>query len=205
MRMTKKQETRLGKLPPQYTFILNPYAEYRFTRCPGCERKMRQRKLPLFIHVDPMNPVALNYTCRYCPDCDLLIAHQDQIEELLAALFAELDPSVIGNDYLIMGTMERQAWRENMKQPMGIPEMREHLHDFKEVQTVRVQPGGWYPADMDPSELPIQEPAPLDTSWRRQAGSPDDRPGRFSKPARSPKLKKRKHNKRKRKRKELSR
>jgi len=199
--MTKKKEPRLGKLPLQYTFILNPYAEYRFTRCPGCERKMRQRKLPLFIHVDPMNPVVLNYTCRYCPDCDLLIAHQDQIEELLAGIFAELDPSAIGNDYLVMGTVERQAWREGVKQPKGIPEMLEHLHVFKEVRTVRVQPGGWYPADMDPSELPIQEPAPLSTSWRKLAGPPD----RFSKPARSPKLKKRKRKKRRRKRKERSR
>jgi len=199
--MTKRKERRLGKLPPQYTFILNPYAEYRFTRCPGCERKMRQRKLPLFIHIDPMKPVALNYTCRYCPDCDLLIAHQDEIEELLAALFAELDPSVIGNDYLVMGTMEHQAWRESMKRPMGIPEMLEHLHIFKEVRTVRVQPGGWYPADMDPSKLPIQEPAPLNTSWRKLAGPSDNRPGRFPKPARFPKLK-RKPRKRRRKGKE---
>ena len=89
-----------------------------------------------------MNPVALNYTCRYCPDCDLLIAHQDQIEELLAAIFVGLDPSVIGNDYLVMGTMERQAWRENVKQPKPMPEMLEHLHVFKDVRTVRVQPGG---------------------------------------------------------------
>jgi hypothetical protein len=203
--MTKKKEIRFGKLPPQYTFILNPYTEYRFTRCPGCDKSMKQRKLPLVIHVDPMNPVALNYTCRYCPDCDLLIAHQDEIEELLAALFAEYNPSVIGNDYLVMGTMERQAWREGVKQPKGIPEMLEHLHDFKDVQTIRVQPGGWYPADMDPSELPFQEPAPLNTSWRRRDGPPDDRPGRFGKPARSPKLTKRNPRKRKRKGKEHSR
>ena len=199
--MIKKKEHRPGKLPSQYTFILNPYAEYRFTRCPGCERKMRQRKLPLFIHVDPMNSVVLNYTCRYCPDCDLLIAHQDQIEELLAALFAEYDPSVIGNDYLVMGTVERKAWREGMKQPTDIPEMLEHLHVFKEAQHVRVQPGGWYPADMDPSELPIQEPAPLNTSWRRQARLPGDSPGRLPKPVRSPKLRKRKPKRRRRKRK----
>jgi hypothetical protein len=202
--MTKEEERHLGKLPPQYTFILNPYAEYRFTRCPSCGRKMSQRKLPLFIHVDPMNPVALNYTCRYCPNCNLLIAHQDEIEELLAGLFAELDPSVIGNDYLVMGTMERQAWRESMKRPMGIPEMLEHIHDFKEVRTIRVQPGGWYPADMDPSKLPIQEPAPLNMSWRRQARPPDDRPGRFPKPARSPKLTKRNSRNRKSERRECS-
>lgn len=212
--MPKKKQTRIGKLPSQYTFILNPYAEYRFTRCPNCDRKMRQRKLPLLIHVDPANPVALNYTCRYCPDCDLLIAHQDQIETLLAQLFAQHDPSLVGNDYLVIGSVERPAWRESMQQPKSIPEILEHLHDFKEVQTVRVQPGGWYPADLDPSELPVQEPAPLDTPWRthrphpgRPKGEPagkgpqpsGDRPDRFEKPLRSPKANKRKRRRRKRK------
>lgn len=189
----------LGKLPPEYTFILNPYTEYRFTDCPGCDKRMKQRKLPLFIHVDPMDPVVLNYTCRYCPDCDLLIAHQDEIEELLAGIFAQLDPSVIGNEYLVIGTVERKAWREGVKQPKGVTEMLEHLHVFKDVRTVRVQPGGWYPADLDPSELPIQDPAPLNTSWRGQVRPPGDRPGRFPKPARSPKKK------RKRKRRKLKR
>jgi hypothetical protein len=152
--MTKGKEIRIGKLPPQYIFILNPYTDVRFTRCPNCDQRMKQRKLPLFIHVDPMNPVVLNYTCRYCPDCDLLIAHQDEIEGLLAAMFAADDPSVVGNDYLVLGTVERKAWRESMKQPKSIPEIREHLHDFKEVRTIR--PAGWYPAD----ELPTQRKRP---------------------------------------------
>jgi len=140
----EKKELRLGKLPPMYNFVLNPYADARFTRCPGCEQKMRQHKVPLFIHVHPLNPVVLGYTCRYCPDCDLLIAHQDEIEGLLANLFAELDPSVAGNDYLVLGTVERKPWRESLKQPKGIEEMLEHLHDFKEVRTVEYQPAGWY-------------------------------------------------------------
>jgi hypothetical protein len=143
----RRKSTRLGKLPPLYRFILNPYTDARFTRCPICEQKMRQRKVPLFIHVDPLQPVVLGYTCRYCPDCDLLIAHQDQIEALLANLFAERTPEVIGNDYLVIGTVERKAWREGMKQPKGIDDMLAHLHDFKEVLTVEYQPAGWYPAD----------------------------------------------------------
>ena len=154
--MTKEKETHIGKLPPKYTFILNPYTDARFTRCPGCDQKTKQRKLPLFIHIDPMSPVVLNYTCRYCPDCDLLIAHQDELEAQLQALFAERDPSVIGNDYLVMGTVERQAWRESMKQPKSIQEMLEHFHIFKEVRTVEYRPAGWYPAD---------EPEP----WEKQA------------------------------------
>jgi hypothetical protein len=138
---------RLGKLPPLYRFILNPYADVRFSRCPICEQKMGQRKVPLFIHVAPFNAIVLGYTCRYCPDCDLLIAHQDQIEALLANRFAEHAPEVIGNDYLVIGTVERKAWREGMKQPKGIDDMLAHLHDFKEVLTVEYQPAGWYPAD----------------------------------------------------------
>jgi hypothetical protein len=75
---------------------------------------------------------------------------------VLAAMFAEHDPSVIGNDYLVLGTVERQAWQESMKQPKGIGEMLEHLHDFKEVRTVEYRPAGWYPAG---------EPEP----WEKQA------------------------------------
>jgi hypothetical protein len=143
----RRKSTRLGKLPPMYRFILNPYTDARFTRCPICEQKMRQRKVPLFIHVDPFHPIVLGYTCRYCPDCDLLIAHQDQIEALLANLFAERAPEVTGNDYLVIGTVERNVWREEMKQPKGIDDMLAHLHDFKDVLTVEYQPAGWYPAD----------------------------------------------------------
>jgi len=156
--MTKNP--RLGKLPPLYNFALNPHDDARFTRCPNCEEKMRQRKVPLFIHVEPFNPVVLGYTCRYCPDCDLLIAHQDQIEGLLASLFDELDPSVIGNDYLVIGTVERKIWREGLKQPKSIDEMLEHLHDFKEVWTVEYRPAGWYPADEPDEPKQPEKPPP---------------------------------------------
>ena len=102
-----------------------------------------------------MNPVVLGKTCRYCPDCDLLIVHQDELEAQLEALFAERDPSVIGNDYMVLGTVERQPWREGMKQPKSIPEMLEHLHDFKEVRTVEYRPAGWY-RDDEPVTPPRQ-------------------------------------------------
>src|SRR6266700_5615395 len=74
---------RRGKQPPRYRFFLNPYTDVRFTTCPQCRGKTSQRKLPLVIHIDPMQLVALNKTCRYCPRCDLLIAHQDELEAWL--------------------------------------------------------------------------------------------------------------------------
>ena len=76
----RRSAVRLGKQPPRYRFFLNPYADARFMKCPQCVGKTRQRKLPLVIHIDPLQLVSLNKTCGYCPRCDLLIAHRDELE-----------------------------------------------------------------------------------------------------------------------------
>jgi hypothetical protein len=147
MRAKKREDRRFGKLQPLYDFALNPYPDVRFSTCPGCGGKTRQRKLPLLIHIDPSQLLALNKTCRYCPACDLLIAHQDEIEGVLAAFLGERAPEVIGNDYLVLGTVERKAWREGMRQPRSIEDMLEAVHDFKEYREVHVSPGGWFPEE----------------------------------------------------------
>jgi hypothetical protein len=129
---------RLGKQPPRYRFFLNPYTDARFTTCPQCGEKSRVRKLPLVIHIDPMQLVALNKTCRYCLRCDLLIAHQDELEAWLAAFFGHRQPEVVGNSYLVVGTEDRAAWRRGTHTPLTLAEMLGHLHDFVEV--VRFEP-----------------------------------------------------------------
>ncbi len=159
--MTPKPPPRFGQLEPQYNLALNPFPDAQFTRCPGCKQKTKQRKVPLLIHIDPMHLIALNCTCRYCPDCDLLIVHRDLLEKLLAALFSERDPSVIGNDYLIIGTVERQAWREGMKQPQPLVEILAQAHDFKSHSIIQMTVEGWFPEDEGP---PLRQPPPP-TVW----------------------------------------
>ncbi len=124
---------RFGKLRPQYRFFLNPYSDLRFTSCPICGNKTKQRKVPLVIHVEPRSLLSIHKTCRYCPTCDLLIAHQDEVEAQLVVHFTGSDPAVIGNDYLVIGTQERTAWRQGMTTAQAFQEMLESLHDFKEV------------------------------------------------------------------------
>ena len=133
-----KETPRLGKQPPRYRFFLNPYADVRFTRCPQCGARTRVRKLPLVIHIDPRQLVALNKTCRYCPGCDLLIAHQDELEAWLAAFFSQHQPDLVGNDYLVVGTEDRADWQRGVRTPHSIPEALACLHDFAEV--VRFEP-----------------------------------------------------------------
>src|SRR5215475_9550341 len=98
--MAKAKKPQFGELPPRYSFILNPYPDMRVSRCPHCERKTGQRKLPLLIHFEPANLIALNYTCRYCHTCDLLIAEKQAIEHLLTVMFSRYDPEVVWNKYL---------------------------------------------------------------------------------------------------------
>ena len=141
--MSKKSPS-FGELPARYKFFLNPYSDARFSRCPQCEEKTAQKKVPLMIHVDPHYPINLNYTCRYCPKCDILIAHKDEIEGHLRRLFSERAPEVVGNDYLVMGTTERAYWKEGFTKPPLPPEALANLHGFKEYLTFE-RIGGWLP------------------------------------------------------------
>lgn len=131
---------RLGKLPPRHRFILNPYADKRFTTCPTCGGPMRLRKLPLAIHVDPAQLLVLNKGCRLCPGCDLLIVHQDELEAQLAIAFAGRAPEVVGNDYLVLGTLDRADWRRGTKGELTIGDLVEHLHDFADVRRIEPAP-----------------------------------------------------------------
>ena len=150
--------TQLGKLPPLYRFILNPYDDVRFSTCPECSQRTLLRKVPLVIHVDPHHPMLLNKHCRYCPDCDLMIAHQDELEHWLTISFEKHAPGIIGNDYLILGTVDKATWRKQKKEPIPMEKLPEYLHDFKEYLKLSYSPAGWYPKDHTPT--PREEPPP---------------------------------------------
>ena len=77
--MSKNKLKQIGKLAPRYTFALNPYKDTRVSKCPTCSRLTNARKFPLLILVDGWGPFSLGKTCRYCPRCEFIIAHQDSV------------------------------------------------------------------------------------------------------------------------------
>jgi hypothetical protein len=153
-----KKIPQLGNLPPLYNFFLNPYKDARFTRCPQCEGKTGQKKVPLAIHVEPHYPINLNYTCRYCARCDLLIAHQDEIEGYLYQLFKERAPDAIGHDYLVIGTTERNYWKEGVEHPHDTSGLLDNLHGFKQYLNFEMV-GGWLPDEAAPKTPTSPEPS----------------------------------------------
>jgi hypothetical protein len=156
--MAKVKQRHLGGLPPKYSFMVNPYPEERVSRCPLCDRKSRQRKLPILIHVNPHHLIALNYTCRYCPDCNLLIAHKHEIEHYLTALFSQHHPDTIGNNYLAVGTVEKSVWKEGLKQNQTINDFLPHTSDFATYyEDLQLTRAGYYKTGQKP---PIAVPPP---------------------------------------------
>jgi hypothetical protein len=142
----KKAKQRFGGLPPRYSFMLNPYATERLSKCPKCSRLTKLRKFALFIHIDDLGIILLGKTCRFCPDCDLIMAHQDELEHELANNLAFIEPDAIGNDYLVLGTVDMKVWRQGLKSGNDFDTVLEHTADFKKYFDLIVEPGGWYPA-----------------------------------------------------------
>ncbi len=97
------------------------------------------------IHMEPLQLVVLNKTCRYGPSCDLLIAHQDELEAWLAAFFKDLRPEIVGNYYLVLGTLDRADWLTGARIPRFPQEAFECLHDFRDVVGF-TPPQRWGPA-----------------------------------------------------------
>ena len=135
---------RFGKQKPRFKFFLNPCSDLRFTRCLKCQGEIRQRKLPLLIHIDPLQLFALNKTCHHCPLCDLLIAHQDEIVAYHAAFFTQNKPEVFGNDYLVVGAVGRPDWKNGVSSAVSVREMLGSVNNFRNVLKVELT-GGWMP------------------------------------------------------------
>ena len=155
-------EKHFGELPPRYKFTLNPYLGQYISRCPLCEAKLGQKKVPLLIHVDPQHLTALNYTCRFCKSCELLVGHKLTIEHLLFELFRLNRPEHIGNRYFIIGTVEKAAWRKGLTESLEISDTRAHTSDFAtHLDDIRSTSPGYYREDQEP---PIMEP-PASNEW----------------------------------------
>ena len=102
----KPTPTRLG-----HRLFLNPYEDAAFTRCPQCEQPTKLRKFYLVVHVEAPLLLVLHKRCRLCEGCDLLIVKQAELESLMAYAVEQRDPSLIGNDYLPLGTLDKADGR----------------------------------------------------------------------------------------------
>src|SRR5205823_5604331 len=148
--------------------MMNAHLDVRLSRCPKCEKLTYPRKFPLLIHVEGWGPFTLGLTCKYCSRCEMIMCHQYDLEAELANTFQRLKPEVIGNDYLVLGTVEKKVWQQGLKTPLTLDETLRHTADFKKYTDLDYDPGGWRPAE-DKGFHPIKprRPPPEQDPWRK--------------------------------------
>lgn len=133
------------RLQSRYSLILNTYRYERVSKCPLCKRPTHNRKFALLVEVEELGPVALGKTCRYCTPCELIIVHQHELEAELAHGFQNIRPEVIGNDYLLIGTIDKKVWKAGLEGGAPPPNLQEHATVFKKSYNYTVEPAGWRP------------------------------------------------------------
>ena len=129
--------------------FLNQRPDERLSKCPECHRPTHLRKFALLVHIDGWGPMVLAKTRRYCARCEVIIAHQNELEAQLAESFGSIAPEVIGNKCKVLGTVEKRIWQRG---PPGsepqLDEVLKHTADFKQVLdltiTARLVGSRWY-------------------------------------------------------------
>lgn len=99
------------------------------------------------IHIKPQQLFLLNKQCKYCANCDLIIAKKQEIESLMAFGFNSTNPQIVGNDYLVMGTIDRKDWQANNQDSVPPSEIIKGMFIFQDEWNFEVIPAGWYPSE----------------------------------------------------------
>ncbi len=155
---------------PRHIFFLNPYADEPFPHCPRCHTSTNPRTRILLLHVKPNIAVPLKAKCRYCTECDLLIAHK---HELRAELEARLPPGVwkaSGGEFVAVGSLDRARLGRVPLEELTMEEALEAFRPFLAVthfERVQDDSGVWFeeqasPSPLAASELPVPELAELE-------------------------------------------
>jgi hypothetical protein len=106
--------------------------------------KTKVRKFPLVIHIHPQQLFLLNKQCKYCTNCDLIITKKKEIEDLMAFRLSQENTEVIGNDYLAIGTLDKEDWKLGDRGLLSPKEIMERMYVFKDEWKFEVIPSGWY-------------------------------------------------------------
>jgi len=64
----------------------------------------------------------------------------------MAAGLSQTNPRIMGNDYLVIGTVERKDWKAGNGGSLSAHEIVERMAVFKDQWNFEVIPPGWYPS-----------------------------------------------------------
>lgn len=119
--------------PRRYTCILNPFSDYRASKCPNCQSSNFERKFALFIHVEGTGPIILGKTCKYCSRCEMIFVNQP---EVAAELGLATGRAVEELDWLVLGTVDKGYWKARLGKAPTATDVPAPLVPFKDIRQV---------------------------------------------------------------------
>lgn len=131
------------KVRRRHRFFLNPHGDRAFARCPVCEMKMKIRKPTLVIQIDPMQLLLMSKECRYCPDCDLIVADQRGVESVMMSRLRDENPKAVLGTYRVRGTLDPAERLEGGRTALSVREITERMFVFRDVWRFDAAPAGW--------------------------------------------------------------
>ena len=88
--------------------------------------------------------ISLNKTCKFCPDCELIIGQKSDIEELIKPAIAHFGMKYSSDNYLVFGTIDRKDWKRCQKELCQPSEILGLTWPFIDILDFEVKPAGWY-------------------------------------------------------------
>jgi hypothetical protein len=149
---------KIGGLPRRYTFLLNPHADMRLSRCPVCDKLTYPRKFALLISVKSGAMITLGKTCKYCSRCEMIMCQQDELEMELAIAAARHVAAALGGEYSVIGTVARKTWQAGIAHAAELDDLLANISEFKKYRGLSITPGGWYREGYEPAPLPASRP-----------------------------------------------
>jgi hypothetical protein len=70
----------------------------------------------------------------------------------MTEIFGESHPDIVGNEYLVIGTVETKVWREGMTEPLKIENILDHTADIQDHLVLHYERRGWAPPDHEKPE-----------------------------------------------------
>jgi hypothetical protein len=83
----------------------------------------------------------LNKTCRLCLLCETLIVHRAEVERVI--ITSGFSAAAHGQDYVVLGTIDRRTWRRGVAGDAQLAVIRKHMADLKKYLKVDIVPAHW--------------------------------------------------------------
>ncbi|MBU1130468.1 hypothetical protein KKE45_04080, partial [Patescibacteria group bacterium] len=87
----------------------------------------------------------INKTCRYCPQCELIIAKQHEIDEIIMQFLGLRKLSK--EAYMVVGTQDKKAYLAGVGKGLIKESPFAGVSVFKDVWEFDIKPAGWYPKE----------------------------------------------------------